>query len=598
MDAAQYISFHSRIQGCPERKFSRQLEAWLIPQTEKNIIYLLNHYSADEYEIDEMSRDLFKYTQQTKKLHEIKARRRWQYTFEGVVPTIKVPTKTKPYKHQLVGLDAVHDSEYFGLLMEMGTGKTKIIIDEICWSKIGKVLIVCPKTVIGTWIREFEKHAFEPYFIKRLRGHHRGVNDLLEGLNAPEKIKVWVTNYERVKMNLESLSRMKFDVMICDESTYIKNARAKRTKAIHELGETCSRRFLLTGTPAANSLMDLWAQFQFLSPGILGYSNYHAFKQAYARFKKTRGGFEKLVGYKRIDELQTRMASCSFVVKKKDCLDLPPKIYEERYVEMGTTQRALYEQMLQIALADLEGSLRADSTVQATVVVVQLLRLAQICCGYLKCIDGTERLIPDGDTKIEALKEIIETCDYDAKICIWARFRHDVRQIKALLHKMRISHACITGKQSENEREWAVNSFARDGGIRAIIGNPSAGGMGITLVGSPNQPCTTVVYYSNDFSMINRAQSEDRSHRIGTQLPVTYIDIVCEDSIEERICKVLQSKKELNDKLQNFEKIKHLLLGNGDSEQKFRTMKRRGKVEVPAFVAEQLAEETKALQNA
>jgi SNF2 family DNA or RNA helicase len=498
MDASTYTFFHSRIMGLPERRYSRQLEAWMIPITDKNIEYFLNTFDLDEYSVDELSFDIFDYQAKTKQLQEIKSKRRWKYTFEGKVPKLKIESKkiskTNPYDHQITALDAVHGSEYFGLLMEMGTGKTKVIIDEINWSESQRVLIVCPKSVIGTWKRELQKHSKKPFFFRRLRSHDLGVEDLLDGLHAKEKIKVWITNYERIMANLDGLKRMGFDILVADESTYIKEIRTKRTKAMIELAETCKRRFIMTGTPAGNNLLDLFAQFEFLQPGILGYSTFNAFKKHYGRFALTRGGFDKLIGYKGMEELKMRMANCSFVVKKKDCLDLPEKIYEERYVEMGKVQRELYEQMLSIAIADIEGSMSPDHTVQATVVIVQLLRLSQICCGYLKTISQDTLAIPDGNVKIQALKETIEAIDAEEKICIWARFRWDITQICNLLRKMKISFACITGNESEKQRNMAVETFEQDWGPRVIVGEPGCGGMGVTLIGSPNRPCTNVIY--------------------------------------------------------------------------------------------------------
>jgi SNF2 family DNA or RNA helicase len=261
---------------------------------------------------------------------------------------------------------------------------------------------------------------------------------------------------------------------------------------------------------------------------------------------------------------------------------------------MGKVQRELYEQMLSIAIADIEGSMSPDHTVQATVVIVQLLRLSQICCGYLKTISQDTLAIPDGNVKIQALKETIEAIDAEEKICIWARFRWDITQICNLLRKMKISFACITGNESEKQRNMAVETFEQDWGPRVIVGEPGCGGMGVTLIGSPNRPCTNVIYYSNDFSMLKRAQSEDRSHRIGMKLPVTYIDIVCEDSIEERICTVLQKKKELNDMIRDFKNIKTFLLGDGNGEKKLRRIKAKKK-EIPEWVAEKLKTEIQAL---
>ena len=214
----------------------------------------------------------------------------------------------------------------------------------------------------------------------------------------------------------------------------------------------------------------------------------------------------------------------------------------------------------------------------------------------MKCIDGGEKRIPDGDVKLEAVKDIINDTDSESKICIWTRFRHDVIQVSNLLRKMNIPYVCLTGKENEAQRERNIISFGSDCGARVLIGEPGSGGMGVTLIGSENRPCTTVIYYSNDFSMLKRAQSEDRSHRIGIKQPISYIDIVCEDSLETQICKILQSKKEINDKIQNFESIKKLLLGNGNSDGKLKVIKSK-KREVPAWVYDNLKEEMAALQG-
>lgn len=565
LTAAEYAHVHSLMLGFPQRHYSRQLEGWEIPQTEANISYLQSHFKAEEYEVDEDASIVLEYTEKTRLVLQKKLSARWQYKFNNVVPHLDYEAKTKPYKHQIVATDSFHRVEFFGLLMEMGTGKTKIIIDEICWSEIPRTLIVCPKTVIGTWVRELKKHATKPYVLTRLRSHWWGAQDLINGLQANQKIKIWITNYDRLRNNLDALAKMKFDLCVLDESTYVKNPQSKRTKAALELAESCKRRAILTGTPAGNTLLDLWSQFEFLQPGVLGYSNFYQFKGYYGRFLHLKCGFDKLIGYKNIDILKTRMATCSFVVTKKECLDLPPKIYETRYVEMGETQSALYEQMLQICLADLEGNLSPNSTVQATVVIVQLLRLAQICCGYLKTISLDVKPIPKGDVKIQAVKDILESLNPDDKVVIWARFRYDIEQLKKLFGKMNVKWVALTGAESESQREHSITSFASEHGARVLIGEPGSGGMGVTLIGSEKRPCTTVIYYSNDFSNLKRVQSEDRSHRIGVKMPVTYIDIVCEGTIEERICKVLQAKKQLNEQIKDFSSIKQFLLGENGS---------------------------------
>ena len=171
--AEEYALAHSRVIRFPEQKYSRLYEAYLIPITPANLKYLRETFTPDQYIMDEDTQLIARHSELTEKQAVVREKRRWEYMFNDEVPELEYQHKTKPYKHQLVGLDAIHNIESFGLLMDMGTGKTKIIIDEVCWQiKEGrpqKVLIICPKTVIGTWIKEWQKHATEPYFIRLVR---------------------------------------------------------------------------------------------------------------------------------------------------------------------------------------------------------------------------------------------------------------------------------------------------------------------------------------------------------------------------------------------------------------------------------------------
>ena len=574
MDADIYAELHARILGFPEKRYRPRLDAFLLPQTAVNIAYLKSTFDPAEYEIEQDAFDVIKLQKLTDVQQEGKSKRRWEYIFKDKAPVIDLPFKTQPFKQQLVGLDALHNSEYFALLMEMGTGKTKIVIDEICWQGKGKYLIVCPKSVQSSWIDEFKTHAFEDYFICKMRRHYRGVENLVQGMKDDAKIKVWVINYEGVSALLDPLMKMGFDMVVLDESTFVKNRKAKRTKAIQYLGASAHRRCILNGTPAPNTLLDLYSQFEFLKPGVLGYTDFNNFKREYARYRKTAGGFDKLVGYANVDKLKLRMSTCSFFVKKKQCLDLPEKLYVTRKLEMTPKQAALYEQMLEICLADLEGNMSPEGTVSASVIIVQLLRLSQIACGFLKCTSGDTRNIPEGNVKLVALKEIIE--EAEGKVIVWARFKQDVANIVDMCKdELGIDAVCITGKENDEKRERAKQSFNSDNGARVLVGNPATGGLGLTLLGGETERCNTVVYYSNDFSSYKRLQSEDRNHRIGLRNAVTYYDLICEGTVEERILEVLLAKKELNETIANYNELRGFLLGPRDGKFNIKKAKTR-----------------------
>jgi len=558
LDAAMHVEIHRRLLRIPEVKFSAKLGGYSVPQTARNIEYL-NAYFKDEFELDELSDLKFVHTVKTLQLQDLKLAQRLTYIQDQSAPEVKYPCRLKPFNHQAVATTSIHGSEFFALLMGMGTGKTKCLIDEVNWLGECRMIVICPKSVTGQWIKEFAKHCTVPYWIARLKSHHRGVSQLVEGLRVKEKVKVWIINYDRVKTMGEYLAKIKPTICVLDESHSIKNRKAKRTKACIELGQHCERRFIFTGTPVANTLLDLFSQFNFLSAGSLGYASYKGFEQRFARFKKMRTGFDKLVGYKYVEELKTAMAKCSFTVKKSECLDLPPKMYVTRSIEMTEKQSILYEQMLTIALASLESDLSPENTVHATIVLVQMLRLSQIANGFLKTLTGEEKDIPGGNPKIDALSEIIDEVHPDEKIVIWARFHKDVDNITALLEKKRIRHTDLTGR-SKN-RDANMDSFNSDHGARILIGEPGSGGLGVELLGTKDHPCTTVIYFSNDYSSTKRQQSEERSHRIGVVRPVTYIDLVAEGTIEERITEILQKKKQLNEFIKDFKGIRTLLTG-------------------------------------
>lgn len=582
LDSETFRYAHELVTEFPERRFNRDLKCWLIPWTEANLDYLAANFRSSEYDLDADAQIVHDYHMKSRVVLDQRESRRWDYAFNDKVPEVDFDFHTEPYGHQQTGLDAVHGAEFFGLLFETGTGKTKVLVDEFRWAADEraatgrgglKVLVVCPRTLRKNWLKEIRKHLPPDYdyWSKRIRGGNGGLRDMLAGVQSDAPLKVWAISFDSVDSHLDALQKMKFHVCVLDESTHIKNSGAKRTGACWKLGETTDRRFILTGTPVANTILDLWSQFQFLRPGILGYDSFSAFKRRYADLRRTEAGYDQIKGWKRLDELKERMAKCSFVVKKSECLDLPPKNYTTRHTEMSKQQEALYKEMIQFFVASLDEDFHPDGTAKAQIILTKFLRLSQICSGFLKTESGKEVRITGADGKREALGEILDSVDPDHKIIVWARFRHDVEYISSYLTKRRIAHVRVTGGQSENERDRSVQSFnwedeaarplrGKDRGARVLIGEPGCGGMGLTLLGSEKRPCTDVVYWNNDFSLLKRVQSEDRCHRIGLKRPVTYHDLVIEGTIEERIAEMLQAKKELGEYMKDYGSIRSLLL--------------------------------------
>jgi SNF2 family DNA or RNA helicase len=327
-----------------------------------------------------------------------------------------------------------------------------------------------------------------------------------------------------------------------DESTTIKNHKAKRTKSLMTIAAAFKFRRLLTGSPVTKSPMDIYSQCEFLRPGLLGYDSYYAFQGRYAVVqRKTMGqaAFQQIVGFKNLGELTERIDMFSFRVLKKDCLDLPDKIYTARYVGMTKEQFDMYEQIRKHAMVMLESGEMST----APAVITQMLRLQQIMSGHLKTDDGDLLTFPS--KRMDALEEIIN--EHDGKAIIWSRFRHDIIGITEMLNK-KFGEGCAAayfGDTSDDDRNDIVTNFQNPNHpLKYFVGNPATAGYGLTLT-----EANLVVYYANDFNLETRMQSEDRAHRIGQKNNVTYIDLICEGSIDERIVKALRAKIDIGAKV-------------------------------------------------
>jgi SNF2 family DNA or RNA helicase len=265
----------------------------------------------------------------------------------------------------------------------------------------------------------------------------------------------------------------------------------------------------------------------------LGYDSYYAFQARYAIIQKRNMGshsFQQVVGYKNLDELTAKIDSFSFRVLKKDCLDLPDKLYTVRYVTMTPEQRRMYEDIVNEAMT----LLKDNKLVTAMQVITQLLRYQQILSGHLKTDDGEMSEFPS--RRLDAMMECVD--EASGKVIIWSRFRYDITRIQATLAAEYGEQSVVTyyGDTSDADRQSAIDRF-QNGNARFFVANPATAGYGLTLT-----EANTVIYYANDFNLETRIQSEDRCHRIGQKNPVTYIDLICEDTVDEKIVDSLRNK--------------------------------------------------------
>ena len=455
--------------------------------------------------------------------------------------------KTKPYAHQLRALEMSWDKKCFAYFMEMGTGKSKVLIDNTAIlydnGKINGVLIVAPKGVYKNWYSsEIPTHL--PYHIEK--------NMVLWQANITKQQQKYLdtlfktgTDLHILIMNVESLSTKKGvdfaarflnshrTMMAIDESTTIKNPTAKRTKNIVALGKYAQYKRILTGSPVTKSPLDLYTQCEFLDPWLLDHQSFYSFRTRYAVMRKMNFGGRSVeipVGYKNLGELSDKLKPFSDRVLKDDCLDLPKKTFMKRTVQLTPDQFKVYEQMKKEALAVMNGKMTTTANA-----LTQLMRLQQITCGHFKADDGTTQEINSNrlDELINVLGEL------EGKVVIWAHWQSDVRQIiKAVVKDFgNNSFVDYYGLTPQNERQQNIKRFQEDDACRFFIGTPQTGGYGITLTAASN-----MVYYSNGYDLEKRQQSEARIDRIGQEKPMTYIDIICEDTVDERIVKALRKK--------------------------------------------------------
>ena len=456
--------------------------------------------------------------------------------------------KHQPYEHQLEALKKSWNKAEFAYFMDMGTGKSKVLIDNMCVlydrGQITAALIIAPKGVYRNWERgELPTHIPEHVMYDVVLWNPSQTKTQQK---KQEKLFITDDNLKIFIMNVEAFSTKKgcdfanrfvtshSCMMAVDESTTIKSKDAKRTKSIVKIGKNATYRRILTGSPVTKSPMDLYTQCEFLDPWLLGHSSFFSFQYEYAVVQRRSMGahsFNQVVGYRNLDKLNGVLDKFSFRVKKEDCLDLPDKVYIKRSVELTDEQQSVYSSLKTFALAMLEeGSVTTDT------ILTQLLRLQQVCSGHVRMDDGEMKTF--NSAKLPELMSVLE--ETDGKVIIWANFTHDIKSIeKAIAEKYgEQSVATYYGETESDERQEIVDRFQDpDSGLIYFVGQPRTGGYGLTLT-----QAKTVIYYSNNFDLEIRLQSEDRAHRIGQTSKVTYIDIVAENTVDERILKALRNK--------------------------------------------------------
>lgn len=474
--------------------------------------------------------------------------------------------KTTPRAHQSEALRRIANiptrpssEDVFALLMDMGTGKTKVVLDE--WGEAvsknfaSDLLVLAPAGSYRNWYTdrgpdepsELTKHLDPALRAEMICGGwvsgggatwKRSIEALLADRGRPRAFFVNIEALSSVKAAREACAQFLRNshrgvLMAVDESTTIRTPSAERTKRVVELGRMASARRIMTGLATPRSPMDLFSQFEFLDWRILGFKSYFSFRSRFAVLRKMNFGgrsFWQEVAYRDLPELQELIAPYSYRVLKDDCLDLEPKVYASRDVTLSDEQERLYKEMRDYAVAELGN----EQFVSATSVITQLLRLQQLLCGHVTDEEGNVHSVKENRTR-----ELIDLLDeHEGKAIIWAPFDHTIRMIAhALSEKFGPeSVACFWGGNRAT-REIDETRFKTDPRCRYMVSTQAAGGRGNTWT-----VANLAVYFANNYDLEHRQQSEDRNHRDGQTRPVTYVDLVARGTVDEKMHQALRRK--------------------------------------------------------
>jgi SNF2 family DNA or RNA helicase len=479
--------------------------------------------------------------------------------------------KTQGFEHQLQALRRMNGREHFALFMEMGTGKTWTLAADAerlySSGKIDAVCVIAPNGVHQNWVRrELPTHLEVPHIARAWRsGAGKRERTILDQLLKPRDLgeqppmRIFAINIDAVNTNdgfdfTKRFLQLTKCMLVIDESSRIKNPSARRTKRVMQLKDLAVVRRIASGLPITKAPVDVFSQMEFLEEGLLGTTSYRAFVAEYADLldssdhmfrqlakRNPKAAQAQIVRrnddgqpiWRNLDKLQRLIEPHSFRVLKRECLDLPEKIYTQRFFHLPTPQRKVYDEMEKEFRFTLD-----NGEILPVAAIAKLTKLQQITSGFILIPGQDEPLyIDENNPRLEALLDAAE--DIDGKFIVWARFREEISSIVKAFTEQGRKVVQYHGGVNRTDRETAVDSF-QDGDAEIFVGQPQSGGIGLTLTAA-----TTVVYMSNWYDLETRKQSEDRAHRIGTTKPVVYIDITAVDSIDEPIARSLQTKSDM-----------------------------------------------------
>jgi len=457
----------------------------------------------------------------------------------------------KLWEHQLLAISKMVERDSYALFLDPGLGKSRCVIEALTYryQKAGRILntlILAPLVVTNNWKDEFKKFSkINPSDVVVLSGSGTKKCDTIS--RAMGSNKVFVLNYDSL-INVEVMEELLtwgVEVVVADESQRIKNPTAKRTKAAVKISRQAKCRYILTGTPVSNSMMDIFSQMLFLDHGKLFGDRFMMFKLKYFYDKNSwmprhthfpNGVFRKGTG----GGFKARVVSISMTAKKEECLDLPPLVFVDIPFDMAPDQKKAYQSMEKEYVAFVSSEL-----CYVDLAITRGLRLQQVATGYLQLDNGELHTFKE-NPRADALEDLLEDLTPNHKVIVWACFKENYKTIRGICEKLKVKYVEIHGEIGQVDRVAAMQSFETEASCRVCICNAVSSGVGINLIAASYS-----IVYSRNFSLESEIQSLARNYRGGSEIhqKITRIDLVATGTIDELIKEALREKKSIGDAL-------------------------------------------------
>ena len=507
--------FRESLKEISGRRYDSESKSWFLPRTEANIASL----KMLGAELDDA----------------LKAELP-PHGDAGEAPVCDMPVSVKPYRHQILGFNRCMRNAGYGLLYQVGLGKSLTAIAAVGAryqrGEVKRLLIVCPLAVQSVWERECRSLTIDNS-VRLLEGSIVKRLDMLRSFPA-DGLQIAVINYEGARIMADALIKWKPDMLIVDESQRIKNVQSKQAKAVHKIAKDTPYRIILTATPLGNNVQDIFSQWKVIDPSLFG-NSFYSFRARYVIL----GGYagREVIGYKNMPELLQKMHSKALRVTAEEALDLPEQVFESRYCSLEPRALAIYNGLKRDCVSALE-----SGEITTTNILTQLLRLQQCAGGFLKA-DGGEHYVPVSTAKLDLLEDTLEDIlDASEKVVVFCRFTAELDAITRRLAKKGIGHEILSG--AVKDKGAAVERFQTDADIKVLVCQITVGGVGITLTAA-----SVMLFFSTTFSLIDHLQAVGRIHRIGQSRRCLYINLLVEKSVDEHIFAAIAQKKNLSDNI-------------------------------------------------